>query len=110
MNQQEKKYAVELDAALAQYAELRQHAAYMDTTELEATRQAIRPGKECEAAQRLKTAYQKKLDSRLLAQSRKDVADLLNEAVKPVSIRQKLQQLQRKEYRQSLEKERSQER
>ena len=69
LNQQEKKYTVELDMALAQYAELQQQVADMDTTELDTTRHAIRPVKEYETVQRLQTAYKKKFDYRMLAQN-----------------------------------------
>ncbi|ANU48016.1 mobilization protein [Enterocloster clostridioformis] len=92
LNQQEAKYIDELEAALAQYAEMQQQVVDMDAMELEATRQAIRPGKECETAQRLQDTYRKKYDSRLLTQSRKDISDLLHEVAEPVSIREKLHQ------------------
>ena len=82
----------------------------MGTKELEAAHQAIRPSKERETTRHLQATYRKKFDSSLLIQSRKDVAGLLGEVVEPVSIRQKLQQLQQKEHGQSLEKERGQER
>ena len=110
LSQQEGKYTAELDAALKQYSELQQQAADMDSTELEAARQAIRPGKESEMVQRLQTTYQKRFDFRLLTKSQKDVADLLGEIVEPVSIQQKLQQSQQKECCQSPRKERNQER
>ena len=110
LNQQKEKYTVELDAALAQYTELQQQAADMDAMELEAARHAIRPGKERETAQRLQATHGKKFDSGMLAQSRIDVGEMLGEIVEPVSIRQKLQQLQRQKNRQSHEKERGQER
>ena len=90
LDQQEEKYTAELDAALAQYAELRQRAVDMDTAELEAARQTIRPDKERETGQRIQAAYRKDFDSRLLTQSRKEVADLLEEVAEPVSIREKL--------------------
>ncbi len=67
LNQQEKKYTVELDMALAQYAELQQQVADMDT--LDTTRHAIRPVKEYETVRRLQTAYRKKFDYRMLAQN-----------------------------------------
>ena len=92
LNRKEKKYTAELDAALAQYAELQQQAADMDTSELEAARQMIRPVKGHEAAQRLQDTYRKKFDSNLLTQSQKDVADLLDEVAEPVSIREKFRQ------------------
>ena len=82
----------------------------MDAMELEAARHVIRPDKERETAQRLQAAYDKKFDSGALAQSRKDVAKMLDEVAESVSIRQKLQQLQQKEHGQSHEKERDQER
>ena len=110
LSQQEETYAAELNAALAQYAELQRQAADMDTTELETARQAIRPSKENEMAQQLQAAYQKKFDFRLLTKSQKDVVALLGETAEPVSIQQKLQQSQQKEYGESLKKERSQER
>lgn len=110
LSQQEGKYTAELDAALKQYTELQQQAADMDSTELEAARQAIRLGKESEMVQRLQTTYQKRFDFRLMTKSQKDVADLLGEIVEPVSIQQKLQQSQQKECCQSPRKERNQER
>ena len=90
LNQQEKKYTAELDTALAQYTELQQQAADMDAMELEAARHAIRPGKERETAQRLQAAHGKKFDSGTLAQSRKNVAKMLDETGEPISIQQNL--------------------
>ena len=110
LNQQEEKYTAALDAALAQYTELQQQSADVDTIELNTARHAIRPDKEHETLQRLQATYGKKFDSRTLAQSRIDVAQMLNETAGPVSIRQKLQQLQGPQNRQSHDKERSQER
>ena len=110
LNQQEKKYTAELDAALAQYTELQQQAADMDAMELDAARHAIRPDKEREAAQQLQAAYGKKFDSGTLAQSRKDVAAMLDESTEPVSIRRTLHQLQGQQHRESHKKEHSQER
>ena len=110
LDQQGKKYVAELEAALAQYTELQQQAADMDAMELDTARHAIRPSKERETAQRLQAAHGKKFDSGMLAQSRMDVGEMLGEIVEPISIRQKLQQLQRQQNRQSHEKERDQER
>lgn len=88
LNQQEEKYTAELDVA----------------------RQAIRTDKELEAAQRLQATYGKKFDHGMLAQSRKDVAEMLDEPAEPVSIRQTLQQLRGRHNRKSHEKKRIQER
>ena len=110
LNWKEKKYTVELDTALAQYTELQQQSADIDAIELDTARHAIRPDKEYETLQRLQSAYGKKFDSRTLAQSRMDVAKMLSETAEPGSIRQKFQQLQGQQNRQSHDKERSQER
>ena len=110
LDQQEMKYTDELEAALAQYTELQQQAADMDVLELDTTCHAIRPDKEWETVQRLQATYGKKFDSRTLAQSRMDVAEMLNETAEPVSIRQNLQQLQVHQTKQSREKEHGQER
>ena len=110
LNQQEEKYTAELDAALAQYTELQQQAADMDVMELDTARHAIRPNKERETAQRLQAAYGKKFDSGKLVQSRKDVAEILDESAEPVSIHQTLQQFQGQQNGQHHKKEHSQER
>ena len=82
------KYTSELETALAQYTELQQETIAMDSTDLDTARQAIRPAKECETIQRLQTTYGKKFDSRTLAQSQMDVAEMLDETAESVSIRQ----------------------
>ena len=110
LNQQETKCSGELGAALAEFSELRQQAFDFDAAELAEARRTIRPDKEHEAIQQLQAAYGKKFDSRTLAQSQMDVAEMLDETVEPVSIRQKLQQLQRQQNRQNHGKERGQER
>ena len=109
LHQQEKKYTAELDTALAQYAELQQQAADMDAMELDTARHAVRPSKERETAQRLQAAHGKKFDFGTLAQSRKNVAKMLDEPAESVSIRQTIQQLQGQQGRQRHEKEHSQE-
>lgn len=91
LDQQETMYINELETALAQYTELQQQAVDMDTMELESARHAIRSDKERETAQRLQAAYGKKIDSRILAQSRIDVSGLLGEVAESVSIRGRLQ-------------------
>ena len=110
LDKQEDKYAAELETALAQYTELQQQVADIDTTELDIVRQAMQTEKEQATVQSLHTIYGKHFNSQMLAQSRNDVADLLGEVTESASIRQKLQQSQQKEHRRSHEKERSQER
>ena len=92
LNQQETKYSDELDSALTQYAELQQQTADMDTVKLDTVRQAIRTAKEQQAVQQLQAVYGKRFDSQIMAQSRKDVAALLDDNIAPVSIQQKVRQ------------------
>ena len=110
LNQQEKKYTTELDAALSQYAGLQRQTTDIDTMELDMARQAIRPNMERETAQQLQAAYGKRFDSRMLAQSQKDVVILLGEILEPVSIRKNLQLLYERQNRQHHTKEHGQER
>ena len=110
LQQQEARYAAELDAALAQYDELQQQAAGMDAAGLNAARQVIRLEKERETAQRLQTAYGQRFDSNRLSQSRKDIAEMLGEGAEPVSIRHKLQQSYKQRNNQHYAKEYNQER
>ena len=110
LDQQETKYTDELNAALVQYGELQQWATDIDTIELDAARQAIRPNKEYEMLQRLQNIYGKRFESKILIQSRKDIADLLDEPSAPVSIRQKLQQSYEHKNRQHHVKEHGQDR
>ena len=92
LDQQETKYTDELETALAQYSELQQQVTDMDAAEQDVARQAIRPDKECETLRQLRATYEQRFDSKMLMQSRKDTADLLDETSEPVSIHQKLQQ------------------
>ena len=110
LDQQETKYTDELNATLVQYAELQERATDMDTIELDTVRQAIWPDKEHEVIQQLRSTYGKRFNSGALAQSRKDVAKMLDEVAEPVSIRQNLQQLYKHQNRQRHVKERGRDR
>ena len=92
LDQQEGKYTAELDAALAQYAELRHLATDMDATELDTARQSIRLGKEHEVMHQLQNTYEKRFDPGMLAKSRKDVSALLGEETMLPSIQMRLHQ------------------
>lgn len=110
LDRQEAKYMDELDTALTQFDELCRQAADMDTAELDAARQAIRPEKEQATVQSLKSTHGKRFNSQMLAQSREDVAETLGEAAELVSIREKLQQLHKQPEQQHRRKEHGQER
>jgi len=109
LDQQEGKYADELNTALAEFDGLYRQAEDIDSDELQKTRQAIRPEKEQSAAKYIQAAHGKRFDSTMLAQSREDVAGLLGEVVEIPSARKKLRQL-REQNHSSFGKKHDQER
>ena len=95
LNEQEEKYAAELEDALKQYANLKTQAADMDAVELLDARLNIRPDRERSAADRIKAAYGEKYDPLMMYDSKRDVADLLNEEAEARSVREFLRQKQK---------------
>ena len=101
LDEQEVKYATELEDAMKQYAELNAQVADMDAVELKDARLIIRPDRERSATDRIKAAYGEKYDPVMMHDSKRDVANLLNEETGARSVRnllrqtQKMQQMQR---------------
>ena len=79
LEEQEQKYSAELDAALNEYAGLREQAQGFDPVQLYETRQAIRPGKEQEAENRAQQVYGEKYSPLLMFDSKKAVSRMLHE-------------------------------
>ncbi len=100
LEQQEQKYTAELNAALAEYNELKTQAADFDPDELVMAQLEIRPQKEASAENKIQSAYGDKYDFWTMIGAKRDVAELLGEE-DPRSL---IQRLRRKE----LEKERAQ--
>ena len=73
LEEQEQKYSAELDAALTEYAELWEQAQGIDPVQLYETKQAIRPGKEQEAENRVQEVYGEKYNPLLMFDSKKAV-------------------------------------
>lgn len=88
LDMQEAKYAAELKDAL------REQAAGLDTDELTAARLALRPEKERSAVSRVQTAYGKKYNPLMMADSKRDIAKLLGEEPEARSIRDRLRERQ----------------
>ena len=84
------KYAVELDNALKEYAELQEQASDFDPVELHKVRQAIRTEHERDAAKRLQDAYGTKYDRARMYDSKRSVANLLGEEAEERSVTEKL--------------------
>ena len=94
LEQQEKKYTTELNAALAEYAELKTQASDFDPDELAMAQLEIRLQKEASAESRVQAAYGDKYDFWTMIGAKREVAELLGEE-EPRSIRERLR---RKEY------------
>ena len=71
LEEQGQKYSTELDAALNEYAGLREQAQSVDPVRLYEARQAIRPGKEQEAENRAQQVYGEKYNPLLMFDSKK---------------------------------------
>ena len=95
LDEQEVKYATELEDAMKQYAELNAQVADMDAVELKDARLNIRPDRERSAADRIKAAYGEKYDPVMMHDSKRDVANLLNEETGARSVRNLLRQTQK---------------
>ena len=112
LDEQEVKYATELEDAMKQYAELNAQVADMDAVELKDTRLIIRPDRERSATDRIKAAYGEKYDPVMMHDSKRDVANLLNEETGARSVRnllrqtQKMQQMQQRREPKRHERER----
>ena len=94
LEQQEKKYTTELNAALAEYVELKTQASDFDPDELAMAQLESRLQKEASAESRVQAAYGDKYDFWTMIGAKREVAELLGEE-EPRSIRERLR---RKEY------------
>ena len=93
-NEQEKTYSEKLDAALKEYAELREQGAEFDMAELYEARQTIRPAKEQLAEQQLKKAYGDKYSAASMTKCRQEASRLLNEEAEKWAVMEKTQKRQ----------------
>ncbi len=88
METQEQKYSAELEKALAEYAELKTHAADIARVELYKARQTIRPAQEKAAEKRLEESLHKKPSLGMLLNAKQDTSRLLNEDKEERQMRQ----------------------
>ncbi len=100
---QEEKYSSELDAALQQYADLKESASGFDEIELYQKRMELRPGKEKEAEQKIENAYGDKYSWLLIVDSRREVSGHLDEYAEEKAIERKIRQEQRERAQQQWE-------
>ena len=110
LEEQEQKYSAELDAALNEYAGLREQAQGFDPVQLYETKQAIRPGKEQEAENRAQQVYGEKYSPLLMFDSKKAVSRMLHEDMERQAVRRMVRQAQKEQMIPSKEKRKEQER
>ena len=102
LDEQEEKYAAELDAALKQYADLKEQAVEHDPVELYDARQAIRHEKEQNVINRVQRTYGDKYNPLAMFDSKREVSGLLHEYADEQAVRD----LKRKQHK--YQKEHSQ--
>ena len=97
LEEQEQKYSAELDAALTEYAGLREQAQGFDLVQLYEARQAIRPNKEQEAENRAQQVYGEKYNPLLMFDSKKAVSRMLHEDMERQAVRRMVRQAQKEQ-------------
>ena len=105
LEEREQKYSAELDAALNEYAGLREQAQGFDPVQLYEARQAIRPSKEQEAENRAQQVYGEKYNPLLMFDSKKAVSRMLHEDMERQAVRRMMRQAQKEQ--QTLQKKKS---
>ena len=108
LEEQEQKYSAELDAALNEYAGLREQAQGFDPVQLHEARHAIRPGKEQEAENRAQEVYGEKYSPLLMFDSKKAVSRILHEDIERQAVRRMVRKAQKEQ--QTSQKKKSKER
>ena len=98
LEQQEQKYPADLNAALAEYNELKAQAADFDPDELAMAQLEIRTQKEASAESKIQTAYGDKYDFWTMIGAKRDVAEMLGEE-EPRSIMERLRRKEREKER-----------
>ena len=88
LEEQEQKYAAELEAALQEYAGVKAQAAGLDPVELYEARQAIRPGYENAANEKLEQAFGDKYSPMRWMKAKQEHKRLVREAVDEFVVHQ----------------------
>ena len=88
LDEQEQKYSAELEAALAEYDELKAQGEQFDPVELYDTRQELRPEMEQTAIRRVQERYDDKYSHFTMTDSKRDVSRHLDEYAESQKIRQ----------------------
>ena len=98
LDEQESKYAAELESTLQQYWELEAQTAEFDAEELTAARLQLRPDMDRSTASRIQTAYDTQYSPFTMAEARRDVSKMLDEHEEtPRSVRELLRMQQQEQ-------------
>ena len=98
LDEQESKYAAELESTLQQYWELEAQTAEFDAEELTAARLQLRPDMDCSTASRIQTAYDTQYSPFTMAEARRDVSKMLDEHEEtPRAVRELLRMQQQEQ-------------
>ena len=91
LDEQESKYVAELESALQQFRELEAQAAEFDAEELTDARLELRPGMDRSTVSRIQTTYDTQYSPFTMAESRRNVSNMLDEyEEEPSSVRERL--------------------
>ncbi|WP_244140450.1 DUF4831 family protein [Ruthenibacterium lactatiformans] len=110
LEEQEQKYSAELDAALNEYAGLREQTKGFDPVQLYEAKQAIRPGKEQKAENRAQQVYGEKYNQLLMFDSKKAVSRMLHEDMERQAVRRLVRQAHKEQQTHYKKKSKEQER
>ena len=98
LDDQESKYAAELESALQQYRELEAQATEFDAGELTDARLQLRPGMDRSTVSRIQTAYDTQYSPFTMAEARQDVSKMMDEhKEEPRSVRERLRNHQQEQ-------------
>ena len=98
LEQQEKKYSAQLEAALNKYTNLKVRGADFDAAELYAQRMILRADIMAAAVDHVQAAYGEKYDSVMMFNSKRDVSALLHDEDKCRAYEQKSSQKKQQEH------------
>ena len=110
LDEQEQKYFAELDAALAEYDELKTKGEQFDPVELYDARQKLRPEMEQATVQRVQERYGDKYNSFVMADSKRDVSLHLDEYAETQEIRKIKREREYQQRRQNQSKQKTKKR
>ena len=98
LDEQESKYAAELESALQQHRELGAQAAEFDSEELLDARLELRPDMDRSTVSRIQKAYNTQYSPFIMAEARRDVSNMLDEhKEEPRSVRERLRKHQQEQ-------------